>query len=99
MSVSQPPLSLTHYCIDPQLAGVLIANMLESWLTADSALAPTRETVDEHEDHRTPPQQAGGHLYPPLFRVLDYSECPVVARYYLLSFNDLRWRGGLDCSA
>src|ERR1700694_5629652 len=34
----------------------------------------------------------------PLFRVLDYSECPVVAGYYLLSFNDLRWRGGLDCS-
>src|ERR1700674_544177 len=66
MSVSQPPLSLTHYCIDPQLAGVLIANMLESWLTADSALAPPRETVDEHEDHRTPPQQAGVHLYPPV---------------------------------
>src|ERR1700710_1177827 len=66
MSVSQPPLPLTHYCIDPQLAGVLIANMLESWLSADSALAPTREAVDEHEDHRTPPQQAGVHLYPPV---------------------------------
>jgi hypothetical protein len=47
--VSQPPLPLTHYCIDPQLAGVLIANMLESWLSADSALAPTREAVDEHD--------------------------------------------------
>jgi hypothetical protein len=39
--VSQTP-SLTD-CIDPHLAGVLIANMLEAWLTAGSALEPSEE--------------------------------------------------------
>ncbi len=39
--MSQTPLSLTPF-IDPQLAGVLIANMLEAWLTAESALTITR---------------------------------------------------------
>ncbi|SPS02912.1 hypothetical protein CBM2634_U470004 [Cupriavidus taiwanensis] len=63
--MSQAPLSLT-ISIDPQSAGVLIANMLEAWLTAESALEPTEEAVDEHQDHSATSQQTGVHLYPPI---------------------------------
>ncbi|MFP3646139.1 hypothetical protein [Paraburkholderia sp. SIMBA_054] len=62
--MSHSSLSLTH-CIDPHLAGVLIANMLETWLTAGPALEPTEEAVDEHQDHHSTSQQTGVHLYPP----------------------------------
>lgn len=48
--MSQSPLSLTN-SIDLQSAGVLIANMLEAWLTAEPALELTEEAVDEHQDH------------------------------------------------
>ena len=77
--MSQTPLSLTPF-IDPQLAGVLTANMLEAWLTAESALEPSEEAVDEPQDHHATSEQAGVHLYSPLFRVLDYSECLVLIR-------------------
>lgn len=60
--MSQSPLSLTHI-IDPQSAGVLIANMLEAWLTAEPALELTEEAVDEHQDHPPTSKQAGVHLY------------------------------------
>ena len=62
--MSQSSLSLTH-CIDPHPAGVLIANMLEAWLTAGPALEPTEEAFDEHQDHPATSEQAGVHLYPP----------------------------------
>ncbi|MFM0134231.1 recombinase family protein [Paraburkholderia sediminicola] len=51
--MSQSSLSLTQ-SIDPHLAGVLITNMLEAWLTAGPALEPTEEAVDEHQDHSKP---------------------------------------------
>jgi hypothetical protein len=60
--VSQTP-SLTPF-IDPQLAGVLIANMLEAWLTAEPALELTEEAFDEHQDHPPTSKQAGVHLHP-----------------------------------
>jgi hypothetical protein len=62
--VSQSSLSLTHF-IDPQSAGVLIANMLEAWLTAGPALELTEESFDEHQDHPATSEQAGVHLYSP----------------------------------
>src|SRR5471032_2075975 len=49
--------------IDPHLAGVLIANMLEAWLTAGAEPEPTEEAVDEHRDHPATSEQAGVHLY------------------------------------
>ncbi|MCY1232629.1 hypothetical protein D9M72_451310 [compost metagenome] len=63
--MSQSPLSLTN-SIDLQSAGVLIANMLEAWLTAEPALELTEEAVDEHQDHPPTSEQAGVHLYPPI---------------------------------
>src|SRR6516225_8093528 len=66
MTVSQSSLSLTTHCIDPHLAGVLVANMLEAWLTAGSALELSQEDVDEHQDHHAASGQAGIHLYPPV---------------------------------
>ena len=77
--MSQTPLSLTPF-IDPQLGGVLIANMLEAWLAAESTPRLFEERPNEPEDHATASQQAGVHLYPALFRVLDYSECLVLIR-------------------
>jgi len=61
--VSQSSLPLTQ-SIDPQSAGVLIANMLEAWLTAEPALELTEEAFDEHQDHPPTSKQAGVHLYP-----------------------------------
>ena len=77
--MSQPALSLATL-IDPQLGGVLIANMLEAWLAAESTPRLFEERPNEPEDHATASQQAGVHLYPSLFRVLDYSECRVLIR-------------------
>ncbi|KAA0996125.1 hypothetical protein FVF58_50465 [Paraburkholderia panacisoli] len=62
--MSQSSLSLANF-IDPQSAGVLIANMLEAWLTAGPALELTEEAFDEHQDHPPTSKQAGVHLHPP----------------------------------
>src|ERR1700756_2737181 len=40
--------------------------MLEAWLSAESALEPNEEAVDEQQDHLATSQQAGVHLYPPV---------------------------------
>ena len=62
--MSQSSLSLANF-IDPQSAGVLIANMLEAWLTAESALQPSEEAVDEPQDHHATSEQAGVYIYSP----------------------------------
>jgi hypothetical protein len=48
--------------IDPGRGGVLLANMLASWLDHDPSWAASAEARDESEDSRTSPQQAGLHL-------------------------------------
>src|SRR5215469_6386654 len=52
--------------IDPGRGGVLLANMLESWLNHDPSWAASAEARDESEDSRTSPQQAGLHLSAPV---------------------------------
>src|SRR5260363_315241 len=62
--MSHQPLPLLTPSVDAQFAGVLIANMLEAWLTAAPALEATEEAMNDHQDHRTALQQTGVHLYP-----------------------------------
>ena len=54
--------------IDPGRGGVLLANMLASWLDHDRSLTATAEARDESQDSRTAPQQAGLHLPAPVER-------------------------------
>src|SRR5260363_35642 len=61
--MSHQPLPLLTPSVDAQFAGVLIANMLEAWLTAAPALEATEEAMNDHQDHRTALQQTGVHLY------------------------------------
>ncbi len=48
--------------LDTGLGGVLLANMLEAWLTRDPHFFNTAEVADELEDCRTPPEQTCLHL-------------------------------------
>src|SRR5258708_16391875 len=52
--------------IDPELGGVLLANMLEAWLDADPSWLTTAEVSDEFEDHRTASEQARLYLCAPV---------------------------------
>src|SRR2546427_7286749 len=52
--------------IDPGRGGVLLANMLASWLDHDRSLTATAEARDESQDSRTSPQQAGLHIPAPV---------------------------------
>src|SRR5271169_1897378 len=52
--------------IDPDLGGVLLANMLEAWLDAYPYDLATAEVTDELEDHRTAPEQTRLHLCAPV---------------------------------
>src|SRR5215469_9935601 len=52
--------------IDPGRGGVLLANMLASWLDHDRSWTATAEARDESEDSRTSPPQAGLHLPAPV---------------------------------
>src|SRR6267143_1502731 len=52
--------------IDPELGGVLLANMLEAWLDADPSWLTTAEVSDEFEDHRTASEQACLYLCAPV---------------------------------
>src|ERR1035441_2026646 len=59
-------LSALHVPIDPGRGGVLLANMLASWLDHDPSLTAGAEARDESEDSRTTPQQARLHLPAPV---------------------------------
>jgi hypothetical protein len=59
-------LSALRAPIDPEWGGVLLANMLESWLDHGPSLIATAEVRDESEDSRASPQQAGLHLLAPV---------------------------------
>ena len=48
--------------IDPQLASMIVANMLESWLDLPSNVWTTAEVTDEPENLGTATEQAGVHL-------------------------------------
>jgi hypothetical protein len=52
--------------IDLQIAGVLIANMLEDWLAAEKSLKPCSEESghDQHQDCRASSAEAGVRLCP-----------------------------------
>src|SRR5215472_10789055 len=52
--------------INPELGGVLLANMLETWLDARADFLTTAEVTDELEDHRTASEQIRLHLCPPV---------------------------------
>src|SRR6516162_4462209 len=52
--------------IDAGLGGVLLANMLEGWLTGDPNFLTSAETAHEPEDLRTPPEQTRLHLFTPI---------------------------------
>src|SRR6266852_3582613 len=52
--------------IDPGRGGVLLANMLASWLDHNRSLTAAAEARDESEDSRTAPPQAGLHLPAPV---------------------------------
>src|SRR6267143_3596910 len=52
--------------IDAESGGLLLANMLESWLQGPASFLAPAEVVDELEDHRTPPEQTRLHLSPPV---------------------------------
>src|SRR5579864_9076928 len=52
--------------IDAGLGGVLLANMLEGWLTGDPNFFATAETANEPEDLRAPPEQTSLHLFAPV---------------------------------
>src|SRR6266581_3708441 len=52
--------------IDPGRGGVLLANMLASWLDHDRSWTAAAEARDESEDSRTAPPQAGLHLPAPV---------------------------------
>src|SRR6267378_6201812 len=47
---------------DPQLASVIIANMLENWLDSSPHAWTTPEVTDEPENLRTAEEQTGLHL-------------------------------------
>src|SRR5580704_13055519 len=55
-----------HAPIDPGRGGVLLANMLASWLDHDRRLTAIAEARDESQDPRTAPPQAGLHLPAPV---------------------------------
>src|ERR1035438_5991166 len=59
-------LSALRVPIDPERGGVLLANMLASWLDHDRSLTATAEAGNESEDSRTTPQQASLHLPAPV---------------------------------
>ena len=60
-------LSALHAPIDPGLGGVLLANMLASWLDRQSAaVTATAEASDESQDQGTSPEQTGLHLLTPV---------------------------------
>src|ERR1035438_4626418 len=59
-------LSALRVPIDPERGGVLLANMLASWLDQDRSLTATAEAGNESQDSRTSPQQAGLHLPAPV---------------------------------
>src|SRR5262249_31387224 len=52
--------------IDPGRGGVLLANMLASWLDHDPSWTANAEAGAESEDSRTSPTQAGLHLPAPI---------------------------------
>src|SRR6266700_3651162 len=52
--------------IDPGRGGVLLANMLASWLDHNRSWTAAAEARDESEDSRTAPPQAGLHLPAPV---------------------------------
>src|SRR6516225_4728669 len=52
--------------IDPELGGVLLANMLEAWLDAHPDSLTTAEVTDELEDHRATSEQTCLHLRAPV---------------------------------
>src|SRR5215831_10604763 len=51
---------------DPELGGVLLANMLEAWLDAQPDFLTIAEVTDELEDHRTASEQTRLHLPAPI---------------------------------
>ena len=59
-------LSALRAPIDPGRGGVLLANMLASWLDQDRSLTATAEARDESQDSRTSPPQARLHLPAPV---------------------------------
>src|SRR5882762_2673502 len=48
--------------IDPQLASMIVANMLENWLDFSPNALTTAEVIDEPENLRTAAEQTGLHL-------------------------------------
>src|ERR1700737_1349186 len=48
--------------IDPQLASVIVANILENWLDSSPRALTTAEVTDEPENLRTAAEQTGLHL-------------------------------------
>src|SRR6516162_907616 len=52
--------------IDPELGGVLLANMLEAWLDVRTDFLTIAEVTDELEDYRTAPEQTRVHLSAPV---------------------------------
>src|SRR6266436_274890 len=48
--------------IDPQLASMIVANMLENWLDFSPNALTTAEVTDEPENLRTAAEQTGLHL-------------------------------------
>src|SRR5215831_8518135 len=59
-------LSALRVPIDPGQGGVLLANMLASWLDQDRSLTATAEARDESQDSRAAPPQARLHLLTPV---------------------------------
>src|SRR5215472_6881311 len=52
--------------IDPKLGGVVLANMLETWLDARADFLTTTEVTDELEDHRRASEQIRLYLSAPV---------------------------------
>src|SRR3989442_6071431 len=59
-----------HAPIDAGLGGVLLANMVESWLVGNPDGVTSVEAANELQDHGTTAEQTGLHLCPPV------DECP-----------------------
>ena len=57
--------------IDPGRGGVLLANMLASWLDHDPSWTAAAEARDESQDSRAAPPQASLHL--PALEALDHT--------------------------
>src|SRR5215469_680104 len=51
---------------DPELGGVLLANMLDAWLDAQPDFLTIAEVTDELEDHRAASEQTRLHLPAPI---------------------------------